>query len=77
MAYRGQKIEISLYTPKTGYICDIFQIYFRTFVAKLRNSMNNIHFYTLIGNGGMRLEVTNYGAKLTRWLVSDAMGIVE
>lgn len=39
--------------------------------------MNNIHFYTLIGNGGMRLEVTNYGAKLTRWLVPDAAGEVK
>ena len=49
----------------------------RTFAHDFGIVMNNIHFYTLIGNGGMRLEVTNYGAKLTRWLVPDAMGIVK
>lgn len=39
--------------------------------------MKNIRFYTLIGNAGMRLEVTNYGAKLTRWLVPDKAGVVK
>lgn len=39
--------------------------------------MNKIHFYTLVGSKGMRVQVTNYGAKLTQWLVPDAAGEVK
>ena len=33
-----------------------------------------IRLYTLLGNDGMQLQLTNYGAKIVSWLVKDGNG---
>ena len=45
-----------------------------TFVPEFWNAMKPVRFYTIKSSGGLRAEISNLGAKITKLLVPDAQG---